>query len=242
MNRIITWLKDHPLWNVLICIGYYLLVVLPHEWVGVTIAGLFAGKSRLYYNNVILALALGLALVVFIPLVSRLLNHPRGKLGWIYLMNGYTVTLLLTSLVGAFDEAYQYFYLSPQRTDYYDLNDVVFNTLGGACGLLWLWSYGYQSAYRTISKILRSWQLWLVIGTVLILTLLILVGKCAYFPMEGIDSLWTLVRKVPEGFWTSIDNNTITFHVTMPIEGLIYCTCLWVFYGTMDFTSSNRGV
>ncbi len=274
MNKIITWLKNHPLWNVIICIVYYLMVVLPHEWVGVTIAGLFQSKSRLYYNSVILALAIGLGLIVIIPLIKRLRAHDLPRVGWMYLlsligfivltfntliivnielihiiqyavfavlvypmMNGYTVVLLFTSGVGALDEAYQYFYLSPERTDYYDLNDVIINTLGGACGLLWLWSHRYISAYRQLSEIIRSWQLWAIIATLGVLVLLILVGKVAYLPTEGIDTLWTLVRKVPDGYWTSIDKNTITYHITLPLEGLLYCCCLWMIYGTMDYTS-----
>jgi len=277
MNQILSWLKVHPLWNVIIVFIYYLLVVLPHEWVGVTIAGLFEGQSRLYYNNVILGVSLLIALIVIIPHLKRLLNHPKQRLGWIYLlslvslitfafntiiivnielihiiqyavfailifplMNGYTVTLLLTSLVGGIDEGYQYFYLSPQRTNYYDLNDVVFNTLGGACGLLWLWTGQYPTSYRKVSEILKSWQWLCVLASVTTVALLILVGKVAYFPTEGIEALWTLVRKVPDGFWTSIDNNTIVFHVSLPLEGLFYCIILWVLYGTMDFTSRAK--
>jgi hypothetical protein len=274
MLRLFQWLRQHPIWNIVILIVYYCLVVLPHELVGVTIAGIFEGKTRAYYNGVILALAGVIAVVVLIPFLIRIIKHPRRGIGLMYLlsliglitltfntiivvnielihiiqygvfailafplMGGYTVTLLFTSLLGAMDEAYQYFYLSPQRTDYYDLNDVIFNTLGGACGLLWLWSHQTKTTYRTLKSIVLSWQSLITVGLLLILTILIGLGYLAYFPTEGIDSLWTLVREVPEGFWKTIDAGTITFHVTLPIEGLLYCIILWVVYGTMDKTA-----
>lgn len=274
MIRLFRWLKHNPLWNIFILIAYYCLVVLPHEFIGVTIASIFQSKSRLYYNNVILGLALMIGLIVLIPFIRRVINHPRRNLGWTYLVSlialitltfntiiivnielihiiqyavfailafplfgGYTVTLIFTTLMGAVDEAYQYFYLSPERTDYYDLNDVVFNTLGGGVGLLWLWSHEVQSRYHSLKQILTSLPMIIVLLVVLGITVAIGLGLVAYFPTEGIDSLWTLVRKVPQGFWTTIDAGTITFHVTMPIEGLFYCILLWIIYGTMDWTS-----
>ncbi len=279
MLRLFQWLKQHPIWNIVTLIAYYCLVVLPHEFVGVTIAGIFEGKSRAYYNGVILALASTIAIAVLVPFLLRLIKHPRRGLGFAYLlsliglitltfnaiiivnielihiiqygvfailayplMGGYTVTLLFTSLFGAMDEAYQYFYLSPQRTDYYDLNDVIFNTLGGACGLLWLWSYQIKTTYTTLKSIVMSWQSLTIFGLILILTILIGLGYLAYFPTEGIDPLWTLVREVPYGFWKTIDAGTITFHVTLPIEGLCYCIILWVVYGSMDKTAFVRTV
>lgn len=267
------WLAQHRIWNAIILVAYYLLVVLPHEFIGISIANLFVNKSRLFYNNVILVFASTLAIVVLVPFLIRLLRHPRRQIGWGYLlslvglitlafntiiivnielihiiqyavfaiiafplMKGYTMTLMFTTLLGAVDEAYQYFYLSPQRTDYYDLNDIVLNTLGGAVGLLWLWCYEVETRYRRIQEIISSWQSVTVVAVIVGIISSIRLGYLAYFPTEGIKPLWTLVRKSPEGFWKTIDAGTITFHITLPLEGLFYCILLWLLYGSMDLT------
>jgi len=52
------------------------------------------------------------------------------------LVEHYFVALFLAFLVGVFDEAYQYFYLAPEGTAYYDFNDIITNLLGAAFGLL----------------------------------------------------------------------------------------------------------
>ena len=57
------------------------------------------------------------------------------------LVGNYTGTLVWTTMAGMLDEAYQYFYLAPTDTSFYDLNDVVTNLIGAVFGLLLIRSF-----------------------------------------------------------------------------------------------------
>ena len=67
------------------------------------------------------------------------------------LLRSYSMTLFWGTLLGAIDEAYQYFYLSPDRTDYFDFNDVILDLIGVAFGLILIRSFN-----PNIAKI-KSW-------------------------------------------------------------------------------------
>ncbi|MCB0476370.1 MAG: hypothetical protein KDC69_11885, partial [Flavobacteriaceae bacterium] len=56
----------------------------------------------------------------------------------------YNSTLLWSFQAGALDEAYQYFYLAPNDTSYYDFNDLITNLVGASFGLIFLKSFGVK--------------------------------------------------------------------------------------------------
>ena len=277
--KLYNWLSDHKELNILLLLNYYLLVVLPHEVVGVTIARIFQGKPNTFYNHSILAIFGILALAIAIPYVLRVMKLPNrnqhfaymiGTIGLIILCLNtiiifnielihilqYAVfavlclplfrdpmlVLLLVSCVGAIDEAYQYFVLSPERTDYYDLNDVVFNTLGGALGLVWALSFPIRLTKRSWQGFVFSLPVLLLVQILLGITSLLYLRKMSYYPSEDVEALWTLVRKIPEGFWRRIEHLDVSFHISLPVEGLVYCCFIWAIYSGLYRLQSNAEV
>jgi len=142
------------------------------------------------------------------------------------LTNNYHLTLFYATLLGALDEAYQYFYLAPQRTDYYDFNDVVINLLGATFGLILL------RAFR-IKNQTFSWRSPIFLGCCGLIFLLIGLYASGIFPVYPTEAttqaLSLLVKKVPDNFWSLVHPN-VTYHVILPLEGLLVTTFLWLFY------------
>lgn len=272
MNKLYRWLADRPLTNLLLVLVYYVMVVLPHEVVGLTIFSVFKDKSRAFYNNAMLLTAVVVGLLIFIPFVKQIIRHPNKPklLGYMALTLGliilsfntiiilsvelihilqyavfavlafplfkhYWLTLLMVTLAGSLDEAYQYFYLSPERTNYYDLNDVIIDTLGGAVGLVWLYGHQINQRPRSLQSVVLSFPVMGNLILVLGVALLIAMGVMAYYPTEGVAPLWTLVRKIPDSFWTTLPVGPTTFHISLPLEGMAYVLILWVTYWWLYF-------
>jgi len=266
IERLINWLMARPIVNVLIALAYYLLVVLPHEQVGIFIAETFKINERAKYNLIFLSLGLILLLLLAIPIIRGIRTHGNSRKVIFYLSatiiftilsfkfllvlnsevihfpqyavmafllfplcKNYKEVLFWIIILGAVDEAYQYFYLAPERTDYFDFNDVIIDTLGGAFGLILLRSQNILTLTKT-RHWLRSPITWTCIGLSSILLLLWLTGILYIYPPEkGIEASFLLVKKIPEGFWSIIPPK-ITFHIVQPLEGIILILLLWIFY------------
>ncbi|MCB0520269.1 MAG: VanZ family protein [Lewinellaceae bacterium] len=146
------------------------------------------------------------------------------------LVKRYGETVLWATLLGAADEAWQYFYLSPERTNYYDFNDVIINLLGSVFGLLLVRSVqpGFALPIR--------WRFWRSPAFFAVLALAALVAVSMGLgwmhvraPESGIGARWSLIRVPEVGFWTTI-HPQVTFHVVRPVEGLIVIGLLLLFY------------
>lgn len=270
MVNLLKVLSERKLLNLLIGTIFYILVTLPHEFVGVTIAELFKGVSRSKYDLTILLLGItilcGFIFTFWIQL--RKLIRPAIPLGFFIfcliamiislnmliiinieiihfiqygvlaciifpLFRSFFPTLLAIVILGAIDEGYQYYFLSPDRTNYYDFNDVILNQLGGAMGLIYLRAHrGIKSMLRIDLQTVRhrAWSLYI---TMVCISTLIIIRKD--FLQKLIDGLgfqldWSgygavLIRKPTTGFWTEIPPKII-YHVVQPVEGMIIITIL----------------
>ena len=74
-TKYINWLSTHKTANVILLCVYYLLVVLPHEWVGEMTVQIFGGLTRDHYNLLIAGIAI-LCLLAYGYIVLR--NISRG--------------------------------------------------------------------------------------------------------------------------------------------------------------------
>lgn len=252
--------------SVIILVTYYLLIVLPHEKVGVFISSLFEGKSRAFYDQTILALTLLLLSLISYFLHKKLWTHSERKkiiafllvhfvlitLSYYYLIivniecihfiqyaalvllayplfKNYTALLILAVLLGVVDEAYQYLYLSPDRTNYYDFNDIILNTLGAGSGILILYIEGLKS---TSNKIL--YWLYLVLSFVCLLILLaFFFNFLTVFSEEEIKHAVALIKVKELNFWSYIEPE-IVYHIVRPWEGLILTSILIYFYRLLE--------
>lgn len=139
----------------------------------------------------------------------------------------YFDVLFWTTFFGAIDELYQYMYLAPNSTDYFDINDVIINMTGAAMGLILLRSQGiYERKPRR--KILRTSWFWGIIFVLALITILWLSGQLTIYPSEG-NVIFEFIREFTPGFWREIPPKVL-FHVIQPFEGLIILIVLFAIY------------
>ncbi|MEL7020241.1 MAG: hypothetical protein AAGK47_01415 [Bacteroidota bacterium] len=269
MKAFILWLHHRRKINFLLLVTYFLLVVLPHEQVGLLTVDLFGHLPRDTYNLIIIATGtLGLT-AFLIPCWNRIKQHPQRNritlfllvtigliiltINTLFVINIEVIhfvqyammalllfpltlrlgeTLFWATLLGAIDEAYQYFYLAPQRTDYYDFNDVITNLLGAALMLIFLKTYHFEN--KSI-QVRTSWYRSAPVITTAIITLLMLVlyvtGIVGIYPPDSGETTFNylLVRVVPQNFWSVVHPN-VTYHVIQPLEGTILTASLLMGY------------
>ena len=101
------WLKtlldpDRPVrpWLIVLAVVYYLFSVLPHEQVGLIVAGMFKGYSRSFYNNASLGIAVVLFAIYAFLIFKALKKHPdRRRKGLIYLAINIALTIIAINLL-----------------------------------------------------------------------------------------------------------------------------------------------
>jgi len=140
----------------------------------------------------------------------------------------YNQTMIISTLAGALDEAYQFFYLAPQRTDYFDFNDVVINLVGVAFGLLVI------KIFKPATKVISLKQFLFSPASILTILISVIIFISFNTNFLGIyhtntDAQFVLVKKTFDSFWTTVHPN-ITYHVMLPLEGLLVIISLWFFY------------
>lgn len=271
MPAILKWLAQHRVVHAVILSIYFMLVVLPHEWLGKWIYATFFPGDIDRYNFYFLTAGLLASLAFFIPLfrfwskqksgrrrtvvyfvltlglmcvayftifvlATELIHFPQYAIMAILLFPfswRFSDTLYWATLLGALDEAYQYFYLSPHRTDYYDFNDVIINLLGAAMGLVFL----HTLSDRLPTPRPRTWKqsptLWCSGALLLLLPIAVHFGWLAIYPADTSPAPEVLlVKKVPERFWSKFHH--IRYHVILPEEGLLLLALLFGIYSGLD--------
>lgn len=269
MIKILHFLAERKALNIGLGIIVYLLVTLPHELVGVTIAGLFKGVPRSQYDLTILILSVAILFSFGIYLFSQIkkLDKPQYPLAFFVfcllcmvvslhmliivnieiihfiqyamlaillfpLNKNFFTTIVLVLFLGAIDEAYQYYYLSPERTNYYDFNDVILNLLGAAMGMIFLRSHRGINTLLTdmATSFKKVWGTYFSICLVLVLLIWqkeivqnFINALHLNFDWYGFGSV--LIRIPTTSFWTEIPPQ-ILYHVVQPVEGFFIVTIL----------------
>ncbi len=137
----------------------------------------------------------------------------------------YQQVLSVATFMGIIDEAYQYFYLAPKDTSYYDINDVLTNITGVVFGLLILKVLGIKSArdfdWRKSPALICAG---ILISAILVMHLL---GILSIYP--NLDRPYHILRTWPPGFWSTVPPK-VTYHVVKPLEGLVLTLLLMRFW------------
>jgi heme/copper-type cytochrome/quinol oxidase subunit 4 len=185
-------------------------------------------KLRFYLLSTIVlaALVIGMLFVINIEMI----HFPQYAIFAILvfpLTGCYRDAMLWTLLAGTLDEAFQYFYLAPQDTTYFDFNDVITNLVGSAFGLILLKSFDLQERVRKRfgSPAIIAWG---VLG--MLLLVLVATGYLSVYPSE--EAPWQLVRAFPEDFWSTVPLG-FTYHVVSPGEGVVVVFLLLLFYNPL---------
>lgn len=271
MNNVgwINWLSQHRLINLVMIFIYYLLVVLPHEQVGILVNDIFGDLDRPVYDLIITCISTGLLCLIVLFLFNKIKRHPNKKIIWFYLLStvlfailcfkilfvvniefvhfvqyalfamlcfpltlNYMHTLIWATLAGALDEAYQYFYLSPNRTDYYDFNDVIINLIGAAFGLIVIkiLNPAYQSFnWKTF---FQSHLFYCLVNLSLLIAIALASNLIGLYPNDT-KAQYLLVKKMPAQFWSTVYPK-IVYHILLPLEALLLMIGLFTFYGGLE--------
>jgi len=268
MIRIFDWLSKNKWAGFPLAIAYFLLLILPHEQVGIWVVDLFKNKTRAYYQHTVLLVGLILLVLLLYFLVRRIKSHPfrmRLIIGLvvtgllmvlsfnlliihnieiIHFLQYFTLSFFIyplfknlnrtffwSTLAGVFDEAYQYLILAPQRTDYFDFNDIVLNEIGAGLGVLFLFALGFYSVHRHQATWYKSPEILVSLVITITLAGLALAGEFTYsLPQQGEPPLFALIKKVEPGFFTEIKHLNARFHVMRPYEGVVVVVLIGLFY------------
>jgi len=158
------------------------------------------------------------------------------------LTGSFGATLYYTVMLGAIDEWYQYSVLYPDKSDYFDFNDLVLDQLGAAFALVFLFSSGvggWQQKKRWyLSPVLLSVSVMGIIAVVLFHFSLLSV----YNPGSG-NALFVLNKaEGPEDFWRHLPNCDIVYHVMTPLEGMAAIILICSLFYFMDYLAlKNSG-
>lgn len=168
---------------------------------------------------VIIIIAINVIMVVNVEII-HILQYCLMAIILYPLLRNFNTVMIITTILGAIDEAYQYWYLFPEKSDYFDFNDVIINFLGVILGLIILRSQGFKNAVSD-----KKWYMSVVFYIILSISLFTIIGFLTGFistsPPGKNDTLALieLVRKYKPGFWRIIPPQ-VKFHVIRPLEFL----------------------
>ena len=133
----------------------------------------------------------------------------------------------------AIDELYQYVWLSPERTEYYDFNDVLINSIGAGIGLIIIRTKHRQSYHFKWPDFLRSIELKVIIGLILLMIIGSLTDFISYGPDP--DASFCFLKRSDIPLWRLVHpKGTLKFHIVRPWEGLFLTICLLLLYSGLQ--------
>lgn len=158
----------------------------------------------------------------------------------------YGETVFWVTLLGALDEAYQYFILYPDFR-YFDFNDVILNLLGGGmCSILILVTFD-RSALRMLqlrpASGGRSRHRVAIASMVLLSGFLIsyVSGLVRLYPDPESGGKFIVLNRGPahSSFWNRVDWGK-TLHILHPAEGTVLAGLLVGLYSLIDYRDGKK--
>ncbi len=144
-------------------------------------------------------------------------------------------TAFYTILLGTVDEWFQYQVLYPEKSDYFDFNDLVTNLLGAGFALVLLYAAGVNNkSYPSKSAWYKS--------PVLYITAILAFFTGALFKLSliqtyaGSENAWLVLNKAdgPEEYWRNLTGSEIVYHVMPPLEGVALIALLLALFFMLD--------
>lgn len=150
------------------------------------------------------------------------------------LMN-YRESLFWAAFLGALDELYQYLILAPEKSDYYDFNDVIINFLGAALGLILVRISGDYE----IRKFTPAWLSPARIAIFIICTGIafgLVTGLVKIYDLDQLSSqdAFIFVKDLEPGFWHELPKSHV-FHIIRPIPGFIILFLLFNIFKNIGY-------
>ncbi len=164
------------------------------------------------------------------------------------LVRRYGETVFWVTLLGALDEAYQYFVLYPHRQDFYfDFNDIVINLAGAGIGVAYIYTFLDVKA-KPISFGSRPRREWyrspVFLATAIIsfgILTLYMTGLLKFYPSPEAADVPLVLSRIPAAttFWTEPKFGK-PFHILNPLEGVISAGILMACYLLWDHLAATR--
>jgi len=235
MDRLIQWLRQHRVLTAAAAGLYFAAVVLLHEEVSKVSIWLQNRLSLRCFTAFLVGASYNTLLVANLESI----HYPQYALLAVpvfALTTSFGQTVLAITLLGAVDEAYQFFVL--ENWKYFDFNDIILNLVGGGIGVLLVFTF---STRRPAARTRRLWRLVrspLFLATFLVVAagfLLYLLGLLKLYPGPDAAGAWIVLSKVAssDAFWITLPWGR-KYHVLTPIEGLVLAGVLTGCYAFMD--------
>ena len=154
------------------------------------------------------------------------------------LMRSYGATIFWVTVIGAGDELFQYTILYADSNDYFDFNDVIFNMLGAAFAMCLFYIFDVQKIFKP-ARLKVPITVSAIFGLAIFVNFIILLKKkvIAFYLGEATENTMLILSRSQkaEGFWRSLENSDIVYHVMQPTESFILIVLLILFYFGLDF-------
>jgi len=134
-------------------------------------------------------------------------------------------------IAGSVDELYQYVYLAPLKSEYYDFNDVIINAVGAGLGLLMVRVKNPTSFQFKSTSFFRSYEFATTLLLVGIIAIGMLMGSISYGPDP--EALFCFMKIEHTQFW-HLDYSKIQFHIVRPWAGLLLTSLLVICYSFLE--------
>lgn len=152
------------------------------------------------------------------------------------LVRKFGATGFYTLLLAFVDEWFQYQILYPDKSDYFDFNDVVTDMLGAGFALVVLYAAGVNN--KTLPPKIRWYQSGVFYLGAGIATVVGAMYKLAFIQTYSEnENAWLTLKKVeyPEPFWRNLPDSDIVYHVMEPLEGLCVLALLLGLLFALDY-------
>lgn len=143
--------------------------------------------------------------------ILAILIHP--------ITNNFMATHLWCLILGIVDEAYQYFYLAPDATFYFDMNDVITNIAGAGFGIFFWMTMKKHTSLSSNNHLLPA-----ILSGFLAAILLFL------FLFLDPNHPFSVLKKPIDVFWTPIHGSSDYFHIIGMVEGLLLVAAIMFIY------------
>jgi len=187
-------------------------------------------------KTIYLFLTLGLIIIIYnslFVLATEMAHFPQYAMMAILIFplnKNYLATLFWATVLGTIDEAYQYLYLAPNSTNYFDFNDVITDFLGAVLGLILIWCYEIKNKSFDIPWYKRSHFVFSIVVGIILLVLYFIGILSIYPPNDGMKPLILLVKKIPQSFWSYDRVGDLYFHIITPLEAVLSLIFLFSLY------------
>ena len=150
--------------------------------------------------------------------------------------SSYWKTMFWSVIAGVIDELYQYMWLTPNKSEYFDFNDVIIDAVGAGIGLIIIRVLAPPVQGFSAESFIKSFEsiFILLIGS------LILIGLMTNYISYGYDeaAMFCFIKVEHLDFW-HIVHPAIKFHVVKPIEGFFISLFLIMCYSFLQKGSKD---